>query len=55
VPGHGTGIFVHVKGAGSTAGCVSVDSANLVGIMRWLDPAKSPRIVMAPTGWLAQA
>jgi L,D-peptidoglycan transpeptidase YkuD (ErfK/YbiS/YcfS/YnhG family) len=44
----GSAIFLHVTGAGSTAGCVSIPQANLVTVLRWLDPAQHPRIVMAP-------
>ncbi|MFG1674072.1 hypothetical protein [Micromonospora sp. NPDC049282] len=31
-----------------TAGCVSLSHADLVGVLRWLDPAAQPRIVMCP-------
>lgn len=44
----GAAIFLHVKGAGATAGCVSIGRANLLTVLRWLNPAKKPRIVMAP-------
>ncbi|BCJ55442.1 hypothetical protein Asp14428_69170 [Actinoplanes sp. NBRC 14428] len=44
----GSAIFLHVNGAGSTAGCVSLRRADLLAVLRWLDPAKTPRIVMAP-------
>jgi L,D-peptidoglycan transpeptidase YkuD (ErfK/YbiS/YcfS/YnhG family) len=44
----GSAIFLHVNGSGSTAGCVSVARADLVNVLKWLDPAKKPRIVMAP-------
>lgn len=44
----GSAIFLHASGSGSTAGCVSVSRANLVHLLRWLDPAAKPRIVMAP-------
>lgn len=45
-PGLGSAIFLHVTRGGSTAGCVAVDKEDLVELMRWLDPAKRPRIVM---------
>jgi L,D-peptidoglycan transpeptidase YkuD (ErfK/YbiS/YcfS/YnhG family) len=48
VVGRGSGIFLHVNGRGSTAGCVSVTSANLVRILRWLDPGAKPKITIAP-------
>ena len=44
----GSAIFVHINGAGSTAGCVSLSRTNMIDVLRWLDPAKKPRIVMAP-------
>lgn len=43
----GAGIFLHVNGAGSTAGCVSVPVATMVAILRWLNPAAHPRIAIA--------
>lgn len=52
--GHGFSIYLHVNGAGNTAGCVSVTSANLVALMRWLDPAKAPRIAMGPQEWISR-
>jgi L,D-peptidoglycan transpeptidase YkuD (ErfK/YbiS/YcfS/YnhG family) len=48
VKGRGAGIFLHVNGAGATAGCVSVPQSTMVDLLRWLDPAKHPRITMAP-------
>jgi L,D-peptidoglycan transpeptidase YkuD (ErfK/YbiS/YcfS/YnhG family) len=44
----GGGIFLHVNGPGSTAGCVSVSYTNMKAVLRWLNPAKAPRIVMGP-------
>lgn len=35
----GGGIFLHVNGSGSTAGCVSVSAASMRWILRWLEPA----------------
>jgi L,D-peptidoglycan transpeptidase YkuD (ErfK/YbiS/YcfS/YnhG family) len=45
----GGGIFLHVNGPGSTAGCISVGRKAMRKILRWLDPTKHPVIVMAPT------
>lgn len=42
----GAGIFLHVNGAGSTAGCVSVPLATMVALLRWLNPADHPRIAI---------
>jgi L,D-peptidoglycan transpeptidase YkuD (ErfK/YbiS/YcfS/YnhG family) len=46
VPYKGAGIFLHVNGAGSTAGCVSVPLATMVELLRWLTPAGHPRIAI---------
>jgi L,D-peptidoglycan transpeptidase YkuD (ErfK/YbiS/YcfS/YnhG family) len=51
----GSAIFLHVSGAGSTAGCVSIPKANLVSVLKWLDPAQHPRIVMAPLSQIGKA
>ncbi|WP_143728198.1 L,D-transpeptidase family protein [Micromonospora cremea] len=48
-PARGSGIFLHVMGSGGTAGCVSLAQSNLLRVLEWLDPAASPRIVMAPS------
>ena len=45
-PGLGSGIFMHVQGAGPTAGCVSLPESKLVTALKWLDPAASPAIVI---------
>ena len=51
----GSAIFLHVNGAGSTAGCVSVSRTNMINVLKWLDPAKKPRIVMAPESEIGKA
>jgi L,D-peptidoglycan transpeptidase YkuD (ErfK/YbiS/YcfS/YnhG family) len=51
----GSAIFLHVNGAGSTAGCVSISRANLLSVLKWLDPAQKPRIVMAPLAEIGSA
>jgi len=51
----GSAIFLHVNGKGSTAGCVSVGRTNMVNVLKWLDPAKKPRIVMAPLSEIGKA
>jgi L,D-peptidoglycan transpeptidase YkuD (ErfK/YbiS/YcfS/YnhG family) len=45
-PGLGSAIFLHVSTGGPTAGCVSLPAGRLVEVLRWLDPARSPRIVL---------
>ncbi|MEU4562403.1 L,D-transpeptidase family protein [Actinoplanes sp. NPDC023936] len=51
----GSAIFLHASGKGSTAGCVSVSRANVVKLLKWLNPAKKPRIVMAPSSAITRA
>ena len=48
-PGLGSAIFLHVSSGGSTAGCVSLPPSELLSVLRWLDPARAPRIVMGTT------
>jgi L,D-peptidoglycan transpeptidase YkuD (ErfK/YbiS/YcfS/YnhG family) len=38
IPGKGGAFFVHSTDGGATAGCVAIDDATLVTIMRWLQP-----------------
>ena len=45
----GGGIFLHVNGPGGTAGCITLAAADMKSVLRWLDPAMKPRIVMGPT------
>lgn len=47
-PGYGSAIFLHVAGAGATAGCVSIPQDDLLAVLRWLDPAQHPVIIMGP-------
>ncbi|SDO92134.1 L,D-peptidoglycan transpeptidase YkuD, ErfK/YbiS/YcfS/YnhG family [Nakamurella panacisegetis] len=44
VPGAGSAFFLHVSDGTPTAGCVSVPSASMVQILRWLDPSQHPYI-----------
>jgi len=53
VVGRGAGIFVHAFGDVTTVGCVSVRRDHMVALLRWLDPARSPRIAIGPRSWLA--
>jgi L,D-peptidoglycan transpeptidase YkuD (ErfK/YbiS/YcfS/YnhG family) len=46
VPGAGSAIFLHVSTGGPTAGCVALPVSELLEVLRWLDPAAQPRIVM---------
>ena len=38
VPGNGGAFFVHTTDGGPTAGCVSIEDATLVQLIRWLRP-----------------
>jgi L,D-peptidoglycan transpeptidase YkuD (ErfK/YbiS/YcfS/YnhG family) len=44
VPGAGSAFFLHIANGRPTGGCVSVPSASLDSIMRWLNPAAHPVI-----------
>ena len=46
VPGRGSGIFLHAQTGSSTNGCISLPPARLAKALRWLDPAKRPRIAI---------
>jgi L,D-peptidoglycan transpeptidase YkuD (ErfK/YbiS/YcfS/YnhG family) len=46
VPGAGSAIFIHDDTGGVTDGCVSLPAAQLVSLLRWLDPSRSPLIVI---------
>lgn len=46
VPGKGSAFFLHVTENHPTQGCVSIPQASLVELLRWLDPAQHPRILM---------
>lgn len=56
IPGAGSAIFVHVwEGSGfTTTGCVAVDEAVMVGILKLLDPRKKPMILMGTRAALAE-
>lgn len=53
--GRGSAIFLHASGKGATAGCVSVSRSNMVRLLKWLKPAKHPRIVMGPSKVITRA
>ncbi|MFF2022720.1 L,D-transpeptidase family protein [Streptomyces sp. NPDC058171] len=44
--GRGAGIFLHVNGAGATAGCVSVPAAAMAALLRWAEPARRPHLAI---------
>jgi L,D-peptidoglycan transpeptidase YkuD (ErfK/YbiS/YcfS/YnhG family) len=45
-PGLGSAIFLHINIGTPTAGCVTLPVGELLDILRWLNPAMSPRIAM---------
>ena len=45
-PGLGSAIFLHLNIGIATAGCVTLPPGQLLPLLRWLDPARSPRIRM---------
>jgi len=53
VIGRGAGIFLHAFGSGATAGCVSIRHDHMAAVLRWLDPAASPRILIGTVAYLA--
>jgi L,D-peptidoglycan transpeptidase YkuD (ErfK/YbiS/YcfS/YnhG family) len=46
VPGRGSAMFVHVRNENPTSGCVAVDLDQMVALVRWLDPARAPKIAI---------
>lgn len=50
VAGAGSGIFIHADIGSPTAGCVSLPLADLDALLRWLEPAAAPLVVMGPAG-----
>jgi len=45
-PGLGSAIFLHLNIGIATSGCVTLPPGELLPLLRWLDPARSPRIRM---------
>lgn len=44
----GGGIFLHVSNGKATAGCIAVARPRMKELMRWLDPALDPVLVVGP-------
>jgi L,D-peptidoglycan transpeptidase YkuD (ErfK/YbiS/YcfS/YnhG family) len=55
----GSAIFLHTFGRtgpdGYTAGCVAMDPNQLTRVLRWLDPALAPKIVIGTTATITRA
>ncbi|MGW2964804.1 L,D-transpeptidase family protein [Streptomyces sp. NPDC001220] len=52
--GRGGGVWLHVDHGGPTHACVSVAKAHMRELLRTLDPARHPVVVMGHADWLAQ-
>ncbi|GAA2251875.1 hypothetical protein GCM10010430_38830 [Kitasatospora cystarginea] len=50
----GGGIWLHVDHGGPTHGCVSLAQPDLVTLLKALDPAARPAIVMGPRDHLVR-
>ena len=50
IPDHGSCIFAHLlrRPDETTAGCTAMDDAAMDALLRWLDPARTPRFVLLP-------
>ncbi len=46
VPGDASAIFLHVSTNEPTWGCISIDRQMMIDVLKWLDPAKSPKITI---------
>ncbi|MDA3022720.1 MAG: L,D-transpeptidase family protein [Actinomycetota bacterium] len=50
----GGGIFLHVSNGDKTAGCLAITEQRMAQIMKWLDPAKKPVIVIGTSATIKQ-
>lgn len=50
----GTGVWLHVDHGGPTHGCVSIPRPDIITLLRELDPAKNPVIVMGDAASLSK-
>ncbi|MFI6693566.1 L,D-transpeptidase family protein [Streptomyces sp. NPDC050433] len=50
----GGGIWIHVDHGGPTQGCVSLPMPRMKDLLRWLDPAKHPQVVMGDVSSLGR-
>ncbi|MFG3036563.1 L,D-transpeptidase [Streptomyces sp. NPDC048330] len=50
VRGRGAGIFLHVDGAGATAGCISVPADAMRAVLAWANPERRPHIAVGTRG-----
>jgi D-alanyl-D-alanine dipeptidase len=55
VPGNGSAIFLHKAGSKAyTSGCTAVSEADLLNILKWLEPSKKPVIIQGTPKELKQ-
>jgi L,D-peptidoglycan transpeptidase YkuD (ErfK/YbiS/YcfS/YnhG family) len=54
VPYAGSAIFIHAEIGSPTAGCVSLPLGELDQLLRWIDQAAGPLIVMGPSSEIAR-
>lgn len=54
VVGKGSGIFMHIERTSytGTSGCIGLKVDNLLKILKWMDPAKSPKICIGTESYL---
>jgi L,D-peptidoglycan transpeptidase YkuD (ErfK/YbiS/YcfS/YnhG family) len=54
MPGHGSAIFIHIwpGPSGETAGCIALEKDRMVELLRWLDPAAEPHVLLHPAAFL---
>lgn len=52
--GRGGGIWIHVDHGGPTQGCVSLPMPRMKELLRWLDPQRSPQVVMGDVSALGR-
>lgn len=45
-PGDASAIFLHVTDGNPTMGCVAIEREKMIEILKWLDPAKNPKITI---------
>ncbi|MER8047758.1 L,D-transpeptidase family protein [Streptomyces sp. NPDC094032] len=53
-PERGGGVWIHVDHGGPTQACVSLPRENMAELLRALDPAREPVVVMGPAAELAR-
>lgn len=53
-PYAGSAIFLHADTGSPTTGCVSIPLADLDQVLRWINPADTPTIVMGPAKEIAE-